>query len=46
MARFQRPRDEIGLELSNALVERDRIPLAKELLTSSGQKLILPTPTR
>jgi len=32
----------MGLEVGTSLVERDRISLAKELLTTSGGKLILP----
>ena len=32
----------MGLEVGTSLVEPDRIALAKELLTSSGRKLILP----
>ena len=32
----------MGLEVGNSLVEPDRIALAKELLTQSGKKLILP----
>ncbi len=32
----------LGLEVGDSLVERDRIPLAKELLVEGGKKLILP----
>ena len=32
----------MGFEIGSSLVEPDRIPLAKELLASSGKKLILP----
>ena len=32
----------LGLEVGNSLVEPDRIELAKELLATSGKKLILP----
>jgi phosphoglycerate kinase len=32
----------MGLEVGTSLVERDRIPLAKELLSTGGGKLILP----
>jgi phosphoglycerate kinase len=32
----------MGLEVGNSLVEPDRVALAKELLATSGKKLILP----